>query len=181
MKTKPEGYPIATLAGGCFWCMESELRNLDGVLYTRVGYTGGGLENPSYKQVGNGGTGHAEAVEVTFDPEKISYQEIIHFFLTKTHNPTQLDRQGMDVGPQYRSVIFYHDEKQKGIAEYEIRKIDALSMYKDKIVTAVIPAQTFWQAEEYHQQYYEKYKDTFGQIHPRAYLKQKAKMIKGIR
>lgn len=179
MNTKPEGYSSATLAGGCFWCLESELRRLNGILYTRSGYTGGRVDTPTYEQVSSGKTGHAEAVEVIFDPEKISYKEIINFFLTKAHNPTQLNRQGVDRGTQYRSAIFHHDEEQKKVAEYLIKKIDAQSLYKDKIVTVIAPMQTFWEAEEYHQQYYEKYEDIFGQIHPRVYFKQQAKIQNG--
>ncbi len=178
MKIKPEGYSTATLAGGCFWCLESEIRRLDGVLFTRSGYTGGTSNAPTYEQIGTGKTGHAEAVEVIFDQGKISYKEIVHFFLTKAHDPTQLNRQGVDIGTQYRSAIYYHDEAQKKVADYLVRKVDAQSLYKDKIVTQVVPKETFWEAEEYHQQYYEKYEDIFGQVHPRVYFKQQAKMQK---
>lgn len=178
MSDKPDGYPIATLAGGCFWCLESELRALDGVLYTRVGYTGGETDNPSYQHISSGKTGHAEAVEITYDHNKLSYEEIITFFLEKAHDPTQLNRQGVDVGTQYRSAIFFHDEEQKQIARRLIKEVDAKIIYKEKIVTQIAPAQTFWLGEDYHQQYYEKYEEKNGEIHPRVFFKKKAKLLK---
>jgi methionine-S-sulfoxide reductase len=113
MTAKPEGYPSVTLAGGCFWCTESEYRALDGVLFTRVGYMGGDLDSPSYQDITTGKTGHAEVVEVTYDPDKISYEDLLTFFFTKAHDPTQLNRQGVDVGTQYRSAIFYANEEEK--------------------------------------------------------------------
>lgn len=178
MSDKPDGYPIATLAGGCFWCLESELRALDGVLFTRVGYTGGESSNPSYQHISSGETGHAEAVEITYDPDKLSYEKIIAFFLTKAHDPTQLNRQGVDVGTQYRSAIFYHDEGQEEIAARLIDKVNAQKLYKNKIVTELAPAQAFWLGEDYHQQYYEKYEEKNGEIHPRVFFKKKAKLLK---
>ncbi len=175
MNSKPEGYPIATLAGGCFWCLESELRALEGVLYTRVGYMGGALENPTYEQISTGKSGHAEAVEITFDPKKTSYRDLVEFFLTKAHDPTTLNRQGVDKGPQYRSVIFYHDEEQKKIAQELIRYIDMNKVHKNPVVTDVQPAGTFWEGEDYHQQYYEKYEEKTGQPHIRVWLKKQKK------
>lgn len=106
------GYPVATLAGGCFWCVESDFRSLEGVLFTEPGYCGGNTDNPTYDQVITGKTGHAEAVQIWYDPDRISYRDLIVWFLEHAHDPTQLDRQGVDVGTQYRSAIFYHDEKQ---------------------------------------------------------------------
>lgn len=171
MNQKPENYPVAVLAGGCFWCTESEFRAIDGVLYTRVGYAGGEVENPTYEQITTGKTGHAEATEVTYDPDKISYEELLTFFLTKAHDPTQMNRQGVDVGTQYRSAIFYADEEQKRIAEQVIAKIDAEAIYKKTIVTTIEPLETFWLGEDYHQQYYEKYEDKTGAPHIRVLMK----------
>ncbi len=176
MNDKPNGYPIATLAGGCFWCTESEYRALDGVLHTRVGYMGGQSLNPSYKDITTGRTGHAEVVEVTFDPEKISYNDLLIFFLTKAHDPTQLNRQGVDVGTQYRSAIFPHDAEQEAIAAQAIKDINASGHYKDPIVTTIEPLGTFWQGEDYHQQYYEKYEEDNGRKHIRVLLKKAGKL-----
>ena len=118
MPDKPaEDYPTLTLAGGCFWCTESEYRALDGVLFTRVGYMGGALDNPTYRDITTGRTGHAEVVQVTYDPEKLPYADLLTFFLTIAHDPTQLNRQGVDVGTQYRSAIFYKDEDEKEAAQ----------------------------------------------------------------
>ena len=162
MDTKPEGYPVATFAGGCFWCTESEFRELDGVLYTRVGYTGGTLANPKYEDTHDGKSGHAEATEITFDPKKTSYRKLVEFFMTEAHDPTQVNRQGPDTGTQYRSAIFYHDDEQKKIAEDVIKELTTAHRYKDPIVTQVVPASTFWAAEDYHQQYNEKYEQKYG-------------------
>ncbi len=178
MNEQPENYPIATLAGGCFWCIESEFRVLDGVLYTRVGYIGGTLENPTYKDITTGETGHAEAVEITFDPDKISYKDLVTFFLTKAHDPTQINRQGVDVGTQYRSEIFYHSEEQKRIAEALITEINAQKLYNAPIATKVSEADEFWLAEGYHQQFYEKYEKQNGKVHPRVFFKKTIKTIK---
>ena len=179
MTEKPEGYPVALLAGGCFWCLESEFRTLKGVLYTRSGYTGGELDQPKYRDITTGKTGHAEAVEITFDPQKISYEQLVHFFLTKAHDPTQLNRQGVDVGTQYRSEIFYYDEQQKQTAERLIKEIDAQGLYNSPIVTKVSAIEKFWMGEDYHQQYYEKYEKEKGEIHPRVYFKRQAEKFKG--
>lgn len=179
MSNKPEGYPVAIVAGGCFWCVESEFRALDGVLFTRSGYTGGKTSNPTYEEVSTGKTGHAEAVEITYDPKKISYSQLIEFFLAKAHDPTQLNHQGVDKGTQYRSAIFYNNDNEKQIAEELIAKIDAQHLYQNKIVTQVSPMATFWQAEDYHQQYYEKYEEKTGDMHPRLFFKKKLKLLKG--
>lgn len=172
---KPANLPKATLAGGCFWCLESEFRGLQGVVYTVVGYTGGHIDNPGYDEVTTGKTGHAEAVEIYFDPAKTSYRELVEHFLTRAHDPTQLNKQWVDEGPQYRSAIFTHDEEQKKIAEDLIAELTAAKRYKDPIVTTINPAATFWVAEEYHQQYYEKYEAENGQPHIRIWLKQQNK------
>ena len=151
----PQRTEKATLGGGCFWCLEPLYRDLVGVLDVVVGYSGGAVENPSYRLVCTGKTGHAEVAQVVFDPQTISYREILQVFFT-VHNPTTLNRQGNDVGPQYRSVIFYHDQHQKEIAEQVIREIEAQGLWDDPIVTLVEPFDAFYRAEEYHQQYYKK-------------------------
>lgn len=174
MDKKPENYPVATLAGGCFWCTESEFRGLDGVLYTRVGYIGGHLENPKYEDTHDSKSGHAEAVEVTFDPSKISYRQLLEHFFLKAHDPTQLNRQGPDVGTQYRSAIFYHDAEQKKIAEDLIAELTEKNTFSNPIVTTLEPAGTFWEAEGYHQQYYEKFEKTYGKPHINDWLKRQA-------
>ena len=177
MKEQPQGYPVATLAGGCFWCLESEFRAINGILYTKVGYTGGDLESPSYQDITTGETGHAEAVEITFDPDQVSYEELLKFFLTKAHDPTQVNRQGVDVGPQYRSEIFYHDEEQKRIAQEAIKSVDAAKTHKKPVATKISPAQKFWEAEGYHQQYYEKYEEQNGAPHIRVLMKKAKKVL----
>lgn len=174
MNEKPDGYESAVFAGGCFWCTESEYRALNGVLYTRVGYMGGDLENPTYQDITTGKTGHAEVVEVTFDPAKISYEDLVTFFLTKAHDPTQLNRQGVDKGTQYRSAIFPVNDAQKATAEAVIQRLQP--DYKGKIVTAIEPYSTFWEAEGYHQQYYEKYEEENGKDHVRVILKKAGKL-----
>jgi peptide-methionine (S)-S-oxide reductase len=145
----------ATFAAGCFWGVESQFRKLDGVISTRVGYTGGHFPEPTYKDVCSHKTGHAEAVEVTYDPEIISYKNLL-FVFWRIHDPTTLNRQGPDVGSQYRSAIFYHNEKQKELAEQS--KEEKSKDYDRPIVTEILPAQKFWMAEEYHQQYHEKHR-----------------------
>jgi peptide-methionine (S)-S-oxide reductase len=143
----------ATFGAGCFWGVEAAFRQLDGVVKTRVGYAGGALEDPTYEDVCSHTTGHAEVVEVTYDDEEIGYDELLNTFWRK-HDPTQLNRQGWDIGDQYRSVIFVHDEEQRAEAE---RSRDAeQSAYKKPIVTQIEPAPTFYEAEDYHQQYLEK-------------------------
>jgi len=175
---KPDNLPVATLAGGCFWCLESEFRALDGVVFTISGYSGGDLDNPTYRDITTGKTGHAEVTDVYYDPEIITYRELLDYFLQTAHDPTQLNRQGVDRGTQYRSAIFYHDEEQKSIAEEAIKVTDSAKIWKKPIVTTLEPLQKFWPAEEYHQQYYEKYETANGRPHIRVLLKQQKKALK---
>jgi peptide-methionine (S)-S-oxide reductase len=143
----------ATFGAGCFWGVEAAFRQVEGVTKTEVGYEGGMLERPTYEDVCSHTTGHAEVVEVTYDPERISYDELLDVFWHK-HDPTQLNRQGWDVGDQYRSVVFVHDEEQRAVAEESKEREQA--RHRRPIVTVIEPAQTFWPAEDYHQQYLEK-------------------------
>ncbi|MEX0616167.1 MAG: peptide-methionine (S)-S-oxide reductase MsrA [Methylophaga sp.] len=145
----------ATFAAGCFWGVEAKFRQLPGVKNTRVGYTGGHIENPDYKLVCSGQTGHAEAIEVEFDPAIISYVELLDFFW-QIHNPTTLNRQGPDVGTQYRSAVFYHDAEQKQQAESRKTELNTKGQFSQPIVTEITAASTFYPAEEYHQCYLEK-------------------------
>lgn len=145
----------ATLAGGCFWGMEEILRKIPGVIETRVGYTGGLTANPTYKEVCTGATGHAEAIEIVFDPSIISYEQILGYFF-RMHDPTTLNRQHNDVGTQYRSAIFYHGEEQKRIAEQVKDQLDASGKWKRPVVTQIAPATDFHLAEGYHQDYLQK-------------------------
>lgn len=147
---------VATFAGGCFWGVEEILRALPGVLDTTVGYTGGTLENPSYRDVMRGDTGHAESVEVVFDPSRISYEELLGYFF-RLHDPTTKNRQGNDIGSQYRSAIFYHNDEQRETAERVRARIEASGKWKDPIVTEIVPAGPFYRAEEYHQDYLQKH------------------------
>lgn len=144
---------VATLAGGCFWCLEAIFRELQGVESVESGYTGGHVPNPTYHEVCDGGTGHAEAVQVKFDPSVVSYADLLHIFFT-IHDPTTLNRQGNDVGVQYRSAIFYHNEAQKQAAEAVIAGMEAAKLWGAPIVTEVTPFQAFYQAEDYHQEYF---------------------------
>lgn len=146
---------IATFAAGCFWGIEAQFRQLNGVISTRVGYTGGTTLNPDYKSVCTGETNHAEAIKISFDPTIISYQDLLNFFW-HCHNPTTLNRQGPDVGSQYRSAIFYHNEEQKQHALNSIQDLIMAKTYFDPIVTEVTAASEFYPAEEYHQCYLEK-------------------------
>lgn len=145
----------ATFAAGCFWGVESIVNHIEGVLETTVGYTGGHTENPTYKQVCTGTTGHAEAVQVLFDPAKVSYKELLGYFW-RLHDPTTLNRQGVDVGTQYGSAIFYHNEEQRIAAEESKQAFDASGAFQEKAVTEIVPAETFYKAEEYHQDYFER-------------------------
>ncbi len=145
----------ATFAAGCFWGVEQKFSQLNGVLSTTVGYSGGAVENPTYKQVCSDQTGHAEAVHIIYDPAEITYADLVHYFF-KIHDPTQGNRQGLDVGSQYRSAIFYHDAKQKETAQKIIDTLNTSGRYKKPIATQVIPYSEFYKAEEYHQKYYEK-------------------------
>ena len=144
---------MADLGGGCFWCLEAVYDELQGVQQVVSGYEGGHVQNPSYNAVCGGNTGHAEVVRVTFDPAVVSYEDILRVFFT-IHDPTTLNRQGADAGTQYRSVIFYHDEAQKETAEKLMAELDAEGIWSNPIVTAVEPAQAFYPAEDYHQDYY---------------------------
>ncbi len=147
------GKEVATLGGGCFWCLEAVFDNLQGVESVESGYTGGKVTNPTYEQVCGGDTGHAEVVRVTFDPRTISLREILEVFF-EIHDPTTLNRQGNDAGTQYRSAIFYHTPEQKAAAEQVIAALTAGNIFGDPIVTEVAPAQVFYVAEDYHQEYF---------------------------
>jgi len=150
-----DGIEIATLAGGCFWCLEAAFERLQGVISVVSGYTGGHVANPSYAQVCTGTTGHAETVQITFDPHIISFSELLEVFFG-IHDPTTLNRQGADVGTQYRSAIFYHTPEQKAEAERIIGELEASGVWDQPIVTEVKLFTAFYPAEEYHQQYYRK-------------------------
>jgi len=151
----PAGPAKATFAAGCFWGVEFKLSQVPGVLSTRVGYTGGTTKDPSYEEVCTDETGHAEAVEVTYDPAKVSYEELLDTFFA-LHDPTQVDRQGPDVGAQYRSAVFYHSAAQELAASTAIKKLNASGKFRRPIATQVAPAGEFYPAEEYHQKYYQK-------------------------
>lgn len=145
----------ATFAAGCFWGVEEAFRVLDGVEDTAVGYMGGEIENPTYEMVCSGETGHAEVVDIEFDPARISYLQLLDKFFSK-HNPTTLNRQGWDIGTQYRSAIFYYNEEQRLAAEQTKAALDRSGRFENPIVTEIVPATAFWRAEEYHQRYIEK-------------------------
>lgn len=149
---------ITTLANGCFWCTEAIFKRLKGVKSVLPGYAGGTVKNPSYDQVCTGTTGHAESTQIEFDPKVISFEKLLDIFW-HTHNPTTLNRQGNDVGTQYRSAIFYHDEKQKEIAERTKKELVKEGVYKDSIVTEITPFKNFYVAEDYHKNYYEQHQD----------------------
>lgn len=149
----------ATFGAGCFWGVEASFRKIKGVISTAVGYMGGSLKNPTYEQVCSGETGHAEVVQVTYDQAIVSYYELLTVFWS-VHNPTQLNRQGPDIGSNYRSVIFYHDTEQGQIARKSKERLQVSGRFGfGKIVTQILPASEFWRAEEYHQQYFEKHGD----------------------
>ena len=147
------GKEVATLGGGCFWCVEAVFHQLTGVESAISGYMGGHANNPTYEQVCSKTTGHAEVVNVTFDDEIVSFQDVLNIFFT-THDPTTLNRQGNDRGPQYRSGVWYHSEEQRQIVEDTIKRLEAERLYPNKFVTEVTPASTFWVAEDYHQNYF---------------------------
>lgn len=151
---------VATLAGGCFWGMEDLLRKLPGVLNTDVGYTGGETANPTYEQVKTGKTGHAEAIQLEFDPETLSFEDLLYYFF-KIHDPTTPDQQGNDIGSQYRSAIFYHDQNQREIADKVIERIEKSHAWKHPVETEIEAFEKFYRAEDYHQDYLEK--------HPQGY------------
>ncbi len=154
--SKAESRDTATLAGGCFWGVEEILSHLPGVLETTVGYTGGTTANPVYENVKMGNTGHAEAIEIVFDPSKISYEELLGYFF-RLHDPTTFNRQGNDMGTQYRSAIFYHNDEQKLISEELKQRVDQSGKWSGKVVTEIVKASTFYPAEEYHQDYLQKH------------------------
>lgn len=145
----------ATLAGGCFWCLEAVFLRLRGVHRVESGYAGGHVENPGYRAVCSGTTGHAEVVQIDFDPEEISYRELLEVFFA-IHDPTTLNRQGADVGTQYRSAIFYHDEAQQQAAERTIAELAEQKIWDDPIVTEIVPLERFYPAEDYHREYYDR-------------------------
>ena len=146
---------VATLAGGCFWCLEAVFELVQGVERVDPGYVGGSVPDPTYEQVCMGHTGHAEAVQLTFDPTVVSYRELLDLFFV-VHDPTTLDRQGPDVGTQYRSAVFYHSPEQREAAEQAIADLTARGAWKDPIVTEVVPLTKFFQAEEYHREYFRR-------------------------
>ncbi len=149
------GTETATLGGGCFWCLEAVYEQLKGVIQVESGYAGGAVPNPTYEQVCTGRTGHAEVVQVTFDPSELAYEQLLEVFFT-IHDPTTLNRQGADVGTQYRSVIFTHDDDQRAAAESVITRFEAEGIWDDPIVTQVAPLDAFYKAEDYHQEYYRR-------------------------
>jgi peptide methionine sulfoxide reductase msrA/msrB len=151
----PDGLAVATFAGGCFWGVEDLIRALPGVVDTQVGYTGGRTARPTYHDICEGDTGHAEAVRVVFDPAKVSYRDVLELFF-RLHDPTTPNRQGNDVGTQYRSAIFYHDEEQRKIAEETRAAVDASGKWPRPLVTEIVPATPWWDAEDYHQDYLKK-------------------------
>jgi peptide-methionine (S)-S-oxide reductase len=143
----------ATLGGGCFWCLEAIYKELKGVLSVESGYAGGHVQNPTYKQVCTGNTGHAEVVQIQYNPTIITFKDLLNVFFT-IHDPTTLNRQGADIGTQYRSVIFYHNETQRKIAESSIKELEQKNLWENPIVTEISPFQMFFRAEDYHQDYY---------------------------
>jgi peptide-methionine (S)-S-oxide reductase len=153
MGAETQGLEVATLAGGCFWCLEAVYDDLRGVTDVVSGYAGGRMPDPTYQQVCTGSTGHAEVVQITFDPKEVSFREILQVFFT-IHDPTTLNRQGADVGTQYRSAIFYHSEEQRAIAQQLIGELNAAHLWPAPIVTEVAPLTAFYPAEDYHQEYF---------------------------
>jgi peptide-methionine (S)-S-oxide reductase len=167
-------YELATLGGGCFWCLEAAFKELDGVVSVTSGYAGGHVADPTYKQVCSGSTGHAEVVQVEYDSDVLTFEDLLEVFF-RIHDPTTEDRQGPDVGSQYRSAVFYHDEVQRATVEAFVDALDAGgfgSYENDTVVTEVAPLETFWEAEEYHQDYYEKNpNDRYCQFHAEPKVK----------
>jgi len=161
----------ATFGGGCFWCLEAAFEELDGVESVTSGYAGGHVEEPSYRAVCSGSTGHAEVVQLEYDPDRIGYEELLEVFFT-IHDPTQLNRQGPDVGSQYRSIVLHHDDRQRQLAERYVEAIEDGGGYDDPIVTEIEPLDRFWRAEEYHQNYFEKNpQDAYCRIHAQPKVK----------
>lgn len=148
-----EALPVATFGSGCFWCTEALFQNVDGVEKVESGYAGGTVKNPTYKEICSGLTGHAEVIQVTYDPKKVTYDELLEIFW-KTHDPTTLNRQGNDEGTQYRSVIFYHDQAQFAAADSSKRKLAEAKVFDKPIVTEISPFSVFYKAEDYHQNYF---------------------------
>ncbi len=148
-------YSVATFGAGCFWCVEAVFERLKGVEKVISGYTGGSVPNPTYKQVCEGNTGHAEVCRIYYNPELITYEELLEVFW-QTHDPTTLNRQGNDVGTQYRSAVFYHDDKQKELAEFYKKKLDESAVFNSPVVTEIVPATQFYVAEDYHQNYFDE-------------------------
>ncbi len=169
-----QGKEVVTLGGGCFWCIEAVFEELNGVEQVESGYSGGWVDDPTYEQVCTGTTGHAEVVQVTFDPKIISLKKILEVFFT-VHDPTTLDRQGADIGTQYRSVIFYRSEEQNTLAEEVIREIQKAKLWKAPIVTELVPFKAFYKAEDYHQEYYKK---NPGQAYCRIVIEPKIKKFR---
>jgi peptide-methionine (S)-S-oxide reductase len=153
MNSTRQDRAIATFGGGCFWCTEAIFSAMKGVEKVESGYSGGQLANPTYKEVCSGLTGHAEVVQITYDPQQVFFEDLLEVFFA-THNPTTLNRQGADVGTQYRSVVFYHNGEQKRIAEFVIKELDAQNIFNDPIVTKVTAFEKFYKAEDYHQDYF---------------------------
>ena len=149
----PAGLSLATFGSGCFWCTEAVFQNVEGVEKVESGYSGGKVKNPSYKEVCTGETGHAEVIQLTYDPKKVTFDELLEMFW-KTHDPTTLNRQGNDVGTQYRSVIYYHSDEQKQLAESYKKELDQSGAFDSPIVTEISPAVEFYKAEDYHQNYF---------------------------
>jgi peptide-methionine (S)-S-oxide reductase len=158
MSENNTNYETATFANGCFWCTEAVFKRLKGIKSVLPGYSGGQVNNPSYEQVCSERTGHAESIQIEFDPKAISFEKILDIFWL-THDPTTLNRQGNDVGTQYRSAIFYHDLKQKEIAEKSKRTLENQGIYKDPIVTEITPFSGFFVAEDYHKNYYDEHRE----------------------
>ncbi|HYY90799.1 MAG TPA: peptide-methionine (S)-S-oxide reductase MsrA [Candidatus Dormibacteraeota bacterium] len=146
---------VATLAGGCFWCTEAIFDQLKGVVNVESGYTGGNVANPSYQDVCTGDTGHAESIQISFDPSVLSYADLLRIFFT-THDPTTVNRQGADVGTQYRSAVFYHNPEQERVAKQVIQEFEKSKVWERPIVTEIVPYMEFYKAEDYHQEYYVK-------------------------
>jgi peptide-methionine (S)-S-oxide reductase len=157
-KMATTGLDTATLAAGCFWCVEAVYQNLKGVQSVVSGYSGGTVQNPSYEDVSSGETGHAETCQITYDPKQISYANILEAFW-KMHDPTTLNRQGNDVGTQYRSAIFYHNDEQRKLAEHYKKELDSAGAFDAPIVTEIVPYKNFYKAEDYHQNYYNDHKN----------------------
>ena len=155
MRSTANGTTIATIGGGCFWCLEAIYDEIDGVVKVESGYSGGTTNNPTYEQVCSGNTEHAEVVQITFIPDVINYSNLLEVFFN-IHDPTTLDRQGADVGSQYRSIIFYHDEHQKIIAEQKLIAITASKLWKNPVVTQITELTEFYKAEDHHQDYYRR-------------------------